>query len=513
MSSLERAVVRVAVFLSGAMLMAAEIVAFRIVGKTFGTALRETTAVIAVFLTAMSIGYWAGGRMGDRRPHPSTIVAALMSAAATLIAVPWLDALVSPWIATSGINLSMHALVATTLLFSIPTLLFATVSPIAIRLFATSAAESGSTAGSISALSTAGSIFGSLITAYFLLDWLASINRTVVAVSLGAAATALMIILAAAARATKEDSSRSVLRRYAFAALAAILLIVPMVGFVRSTSLDRSLLKGSPEWKVLFTGDSAYHHVLVRERSGRYRELTFGIGIQSRMSVKDPTGPGLSYTDALHMSRLMRPGIRRVLLIGLGGGTFAKQVTAYYPDTTVDVVDVDPLIVDVAKRYFNVQESERLRIHIADGRAFLRRSTEKWDLIVVDAYTENRYGRTIPPHLVTQEFFTEASKHLNDGGMLHFHSFSEGKLLRALEVTIRSVFRSTLTSGGEIVASNVPLLTDSEVMTERARQTAVARLPNLSRYIAALHAPQEQPGERILLRDDYAPVDTLLQQR
>src|ERR1041385_8909885 len=135
MTSLERGALRLAVFLSGAMLMGAEIVAFRIVGKTFGTALRETTAVIAVFLAAMSIGYWAGGRIGDRRPRPSTIVAVLMAAAVTLIAVPWFDSLISPRIATSSINLSMHALVATALLFAIPTALFAMISPIAIRLF------------------------------------------------------------------------------------------------------------------------------------------------------------------------------------------------------------------------------------------------------------------------------------------------------------------------------------------------------------------------------------------
>lgn len=511
MTSLERTVIRIAVFLSGAMLMAAEIVAFRIIGKTFGSALRETTAVIAIFLAAMSVGYWIGGRIGDRWPQPSTIIAALMGAGLTLMTVPWLDVLISPRIATSAINLSLHALVATTLLFAVPTALFATVSPIAIRLFATSAAESGSTAGSISAISTAGSIAGSLATAFFLLDWLASINRTVIAVALVSAATSLAIILAAARRVARRDAP--LVRRYAIAAAVAIALIIPSAAFVRSTTLDRSLLTAERDWKVLFTGDSAYHHVVVRERIGRYRELTSGITIQSRMIVGDPFGPGAAYTDAMHIAYLMRPPIRRVLMIGLGGGTFAKQVTTSYPGTTIDVVDVDPMIVNVAKRYFYVRESDRLRIHVADGRTFLRRSNEKWDLIVIDAYTENRYGRTIPPHLVTQEFFTEAANHLNDGGILYFHClYSGSKLLPALEQTIGSVFRSTLTSDGEIVAGQVPLLTTKDVLADRARQPATARLPNLQHYIAELH-PSRPPSGTIVLRDDYAPVDTLLRQR
>jgi spermidine synthase len=232
------------------------------------------------------------------------------------------------------------------------------------------------------------------------------------------------------------------------------------------------------------------------------------------MSVADPLGPGASYTDSFHLGRLIRPNLRRVLMIGLGGGTMAKQVTHYYGDTTIDVVEVDPLIVDLSKRFFGVQENDRLRIHVADGRTFLSRSSEKWDLIIIDAYTTNRYGHTIPPHLVTQEFFREAQKHLNDGGILHFHcAFSRSKLFPALENTISGVFRSTLATEGEIVASDVPLLTASDVIAERSRQTQTVRLPNLPRYIAELQPVPAFSRDVVLLRDDYAPVDTMLQQR
>ncbi|HEV3486264.1 MAG TPA: hypothetical protein VG106_12705, partial [Vicinamibacterales bacterium] len=88
MSRFERSAIYVVVFLSGALLMSLEIAAFRIIGKTFGSALRETTAVIAVFLAAMSVGYWAGGRVGDRWPRAGTLLASLLGAAALLLAVP-----------------------------------------------------------------------------------------------------------------------------------------------------------------------------------------------------------------------------------------------------------------------------------------------------------------------------------------------------------------------------------------------------------------------------------------
>jgi hypothetical protein len=125
-----------------------------------------------------------GGRAGNSWPRANTLIAALLSAAATLLGVPWLDALLSPRIATSGLDFATHAFITTSLLFALPTLLFASISPIAVRLFTTTTGHSGSTAGSIAAISTAGSIAGSVITAFVLIDWLASITRTVIFVAL-----------------------------------------------------------------------------------------------------------------------------------------------------------------------------------------------------------------------------------------------------------------------------------------------------------------------------------------
>jgi spermidine synthase len=500
MSRLERVAVYVVVFLSGALLMALEIAAFRIIGKTFGSALRETTAVIAVFLAAMSIGYWVGGRAGDRWPRPGTLVSVLLAAAAVLLIVPWLDALLSPRIARSNLELSTHAFAATTLLFALPTILFASVSPIAIRLFAAGTGRSGSTAGSISAVSTVGSIAGSVVTAFLLIDQLRSITRTVMVVALCACITAIVLI------ATTMPFRRSVP-----AVGVALVLAAPALAFIGSTQIEQSLFKPLPNWRVLFVGDSPYHRVTVLEHRGLMRALKFASATQSVMYLQDPFGPGLRYADSVHLARLLRPSVRRVLVIGLGGGTIPKQFTHYYPDTVVDVVDVDPLVVDVAQKYFGVQPSDRLRVHLADGRLFLRRATEKWDLIVIDTYTTNRYGDTIPPHLVTQEFFSEVSRHLSDGGILHFHcAFEKGKLLSALQKTLASVFGSVYVTEGEILASDVALVTSKETALQRVRDLPAGRLLAVEGYLEKLRPYERAAADVPLLTDDYAPVDTLL---
>jgi spermidine synthase len=507
MTALERAVLRTAVFLGGAMLMALEISAFLMIGKTFGSALRETTAVIAVFLAAMSLGYWAGGRAGDRWPRTVTLVAAFMSAAVTLLVVPWLDARISPRIAASGLDFAVHAFLATSVLFAIPTFFFASISPIAVRLFAPTASESGSTAGSIAAISTIGSIFGSVVTAFFIIDWLASIVRTVIFVSFISFVTAAVIML------VSVPGPRVSLRRYGVLSLIAAALILTSTALVHSTRFDYSSGPGAG-WRVLFAGDSPYHHVVVRERAGHVRELVFNVGVQSRMIIADPFGPGTAYTDAFHLAPLIRPTLRRVLIMGLGGGTAAKQFTHDDPNVIVDVVEIDPLVVDVAKRFFLVKPSERLRIHLADARAFLKGSTESWDLIIMDAYTANRYGDTIPPHLVTRQFFETVTAHLTDGGVFHFHCiFGRSRLLPALEKTIGSVFGSVLVSNGEILASNVALITSKETIAERAKNSPASRLPSLPAYIASLEPNATVPTDVPLLTDDYAPVDLLVRER
>ena len=474
--------------------MSLEVAAFRIIGKTFGSALRETTAVIAVFLAAMSAGYWAGGRVADRWPRALTLVATLVAAAASLLFVPAIDAALSPRIAASSFALATHAFVATTILFAIPTFLLAATSPIAIRLFATTTGASGSTAGSISALSTAGSIAGSVVTAFLLIDWLASIARTVTFVAVATLATALVVLVSQRAR-----------PRFAFAAVAALVAVLLGGAFLR----QRVEIAGP---RPVFEGDSAYHHVVVTDH-GPMRDLRFNAGIQSRMRRSDPFGPGLVYTDSFHIGRLMRPQARRILLIGLGGGTAARQFTHYYPDAEVDVVDVDPLVFDVAKRYFALVPVGRMRVHIADGRTFLKQARTTWDLIVIDTYTTNRYGDTLPPHLVTREFFQDVAGRLSHGGIVHFHcAFENSRLMESLHRTMSSVFPSVLRTRGELLGSGVPMIVQKEELIARAKASPAARLPELPRHIADLTSEPAPPGA-LLLTDDYAPVDTLLGRR
>ncbi|MBM3878261.1 MAG: hypothetical protein FJ387_00825 [Verrucomicrobia bacterium] len=275
---------------------------------------------------------------------------------------------------------------------------------------------------------------------------------------------------------------------------------------------------------VVFETTSAYHHMTVVDAQG-LRSLSFDGAIQSRMSLADPTRGHFEYTEYFHLPWLWNSAMRQVLMIGLGGGSAQRAYQQYYPHVTVSTVELDPVVLQVARDYFGVKESPTLEIHIADGRMFLRRSTQRYDAIIMDAYARNRYGCFIPHHLVSKEFFELAEQHLTRQGVLAYNVITDDRgwqsaLLAAVYHTMKAVFPQVyLFPAAE--SQNVVLIgtRSSEKLTsaqlwqrgvDLVRGGQVA-LPSFLERIqrrqddAALAATPAR-----VLTDDFAPVDGLL---
>jgi spermidine synthase len=139
----------------------------------------------------------------------------------------------------------------------------------------------------------------------------------------------------------------------------------------------------------IFETTTPYHHIRVLE-DGDLRTLCFDDATQTRLSIKDPLQGHFEYTEYFHMAWLWRTNLSTVLMIGLGGGSAQRAFEHYYPDVRIETVEIDPTVVRIAKEYFALKESERQKVHVADGRMFLRRSTAKYDLIILDAYVRSR---------------------------------------------------------------------------------------------------------------------------
>jgi spermidine synthase len=190
---------------------------------------------------------------------------------------------------------------------------------------------------------------------------------------------------------------------------------------------------------AVFSTYSAYHYIEVLDEGGM-RTLSFNGSQETRMYRDVPLQGHFEYTEYFHMPWLWNTNVKRVLMIGLGGGSTQRSFQHYYTNVFVDTVELDPAVVKVAKEFFQVKETPTHRIQTNDGRIFLRRSTNLYDLIIMDAYATTRYGSSVPAHLTTMEFFTLARNHLTTNGVLAYNII--GQMQGWNESFVASMYRT-----------------------------------------------------------------------
>jgi spermidine synthase len=226
------------------------------------------------------------------------------------------------------------------------------------------------------------------------------------------------------------------------------------------------------------------------------------------------------YTDYFNLGFVLNPEIGSVLFIGGGGFSGPKQFLEYYPDVTVDVVEIDPGVVDTAWEYFGVPDDPRLRVYVGDGRAFLGR-LGTYDLIVLDAYSKTY----VPFHLMTREFFEALAEHLNPDGVVVSNLISSllgdtSNLLMAEVKTVGEVFPQVYLFPTKdvsiswvqniiLVATDTPTRYGKDDLLAMAMDAPV-RGETLAGYCGNLFDRDIDTKDSPLLTDDYAPTEILL---
>lgn len=274
----------------------------------------------------------------------------------------------------------------------------------------------------------------------------------------------------------------------------------------------------------VFETTSAYHHIRVLDQAG-IRTLSFDQSMESRMSLRNPLAGHFEYTEHFHMPWLWNTKITNVLMVGLGGGSTQRAFQHYYPDVSIDTVELDPTVVRVAKQFFLLKESPKLTVHVSDGRVYLRRSKKKYDVILMDAYSSGRYGSQIPYHLATKEFFELARDHLTKDGVLAYNVIStlhgwRADILGAMYRTLKSVFPQVYMFPSKeslnvvLIATRSAPQTTLPILQRRAAELIAERRITLTTFQTRLltFRSQPPPTSRLspVLTDDYAPIDGLL---
>ena len=492
------------VVIAGAVLMSLEMLGSRMLAPYFGSSVFVWGSLIGVFLASLSLGYWAGGYLADRRPS-FRLLSGLALAAAALIVLSWpLTRPVCQALVGAGLGDRAGPLLAALAIFFVPSVLIGIVSPFAIRLSAKSLGDLGIQAGRLSALSTFGSILGTFGTTFVLIP---ALPVRVILLILGLALAVVPVFaLATSRRGVAAVAGGG-------AALAAMV-------YLASSAHGATL---NPGETLVYEGSSAYHQVAVVESEGR-RYMKFDQYYESGIELTPPYRSAFPYTDLFHVGPLLSPEPKRALFLGAGGGIGPRAFAEAYPSLErIDVVDVDPLVLDLAKRYFYLEESERIRLHADDARMFLRTVAEPFDLVVLDVFT---IGGRIPPHLATREFFLEVAARMAPGAALVMNLNSavrgpKSEIYAALAGTVAAAFgdvaafplyfpaedpasfRFSALSRNILLAAVKGGLPPAATLRERGRASPRRE----ARGASTLLAPSVPRGQ--VLTDEHAPIETM----
>jgi spermidine synthase len=497
---------RLLVFVGGFASIGVELAASRLLAPYFGSSTFIWASLIGLTLAFLALGYVLGGRLADRRPEASLLYTAAAVAAVAIGLIPFVARPLLLGSLTAFRELDAGAfygsLAGTLLLLAPPIVLLGFISPFAIRLLVTDVASAGNTAGSLYALSTLGSIAGSFLPVLVLIPALGT-AATFVTLSLLLLLPALAGLVATRAWPVAVAVAVAALAIPAFAAAAPSGIRPP----------DRGTL--------LHERESAYNYIQVVENEAGARMLILNEG-HAVHSVYDPnellTGGPWDYV--MIASLLVEDGERvpprDALLIGLAGGTMARQLTAAYGPLPIDGVEIDPEIAAVGRDWFALDELANVEVVVADGRYALRTVDQQYDLIGVDAYRQPY----IPFQLTTREFFEEISGRLRPGGVVMVNAgrtTTDYRLVDALGATMRDVFPYVVAidvaryMNTILIASDTPL-SATALADNVARQPPSSPVHDVARWaLEAGNMRAVEPGGPVYT-DDRAPVELLIDQ-
>ena len=444
-------------FFSGMSVMAVELGASRLLAPYFSSSQIVWTIIIGTIMIAMAAGNLYGGKAADKNADPARLYKRILVAALWIAAIPAVGKYIVLGISAlliftinSG-YLIAAAFASCLLLFVFPLFLLGTVTPALIKTTVNSLDESGAVAGRLSACN----IF---------------------------------------------ISEKGFCRQAGIGTAVFLLCLL----FCRSSSF------AFWEQNLIYEGESVYNYLQVREND---RQVVLSTNVLFGVQSVKMKGGGLTgmYYDYALAAPVMSAGndAPAVLVLGNGTGTYANQCREYFSQSSVEGVEIDAAITDLAGRYFDFPED--IPVTEYDGRAFLNSCNTQYDVILVDAYQDI----TIPFQMSSEEFFTLVKSHLKEGGILavnlNMHGDSESSINRFLCDTISAVFPYVCTMEVPF-STNLMLYASGSEDPARLLSANLQKLPDgelkmLLQKVPASLSPYT-PGTH-LLTDDKAPVELL----
>lgn len=478
------------VFLCGAAGMIIEFVAVRMVSPFFGSSMEVWSTIIAIIMTAMALGYFMGGVLSQKFKSQMKIIYLIISIAGLFVGLSYL--LVEPITTFTSLSLnlvqfslSLKTLMVVFVLFFLPVFLLGSIYPLVISSLKNRG--SGKVSGTIFAISTLGSILGSLLPSFVLIPLVGAKNTFLL--------TGVILELVAFFGLYKK------LKTLPIFILVFLILISPLANTKQHFNQPN----------IVYQTESIYQKIKIIKTDNIY---ILSLGDNNYFSSYYSPDNFLSgqYYDYYNLLPYMGNFGKKldVLIIGLGGGTISRQYDHFFSkefDLNIDGVEIDHEVIKVGKKYFDM-ENPSLNIVQMDGRVFLNQTKKKYDLVIVDVYARQSY---IPFHLATQEFLQLVKSRLNENGILAFNvsTYSTNDFrFKTISNTVKSVFENSYyytpyeTGNFMILASR----TDIKLLKIDRLKTIPYELKNiLDRFKSIPPEKIKTIDPNFILKDDTAP--------
>ncbi len=417
------------IFLAGAGTMMVEFAASRLLGNVFGTSNLVWAVVIGLVLVYLTLGNWLGGKWADKHPLFAHFFGIIALAGVFTALVPIVSRALLSRSADAFDQLDLPilagAFITVLVLFILPITLLGMVTPFALKLTILDTQKTGSTSGKLSAISTIGSFLGTFLTVLVLIPQVGTYRTFII--------TSLLLLIVALPGLYKHA------KKVVFFVFLGLTVLIAGLGWLGVNGLIKST-KG-----MVYETESAYNYIQVLEEAEyHFLRLNEGQGMHSIWHPQEVfySGPWSQPLVATFFNppEVNPVSVERIAVLGLAGGTTARQASIAYPDAKIDGWEIDPEIIRVGNEWFGM-DLPNLTAIAQDARWGIRHSQKQYDVISIDAYRPPY----IPPHMVTVEFFREVAEHLSDRGAIAINigrGPADRSLLNSMTSTVSMVFPS-----------------------------------------------------------------------
>lgn len=487
-TKLRQNLIEVVVFICGAIVMIFELIGSRLLAPYFGTSIIIWSSLIGIILASLSLGYWLGGIIADQRAKVTYLSTILLCAGLCVLATEVLNKTILSILAISVGNLQTNAILASIILFSPTSVLLGMVSPYALKLKILTLKDSGKTAGTLYAISTIGSIFGTFLAGFFLIP---HFGNSIILFILSVVLIGCAVLLG--------------LQQYLLSKIT-LLLIFEILTFlaVHKFNTDKNLIEAL---------ETQYNSIYVKIEKDpdtkRLVRVLYLNNMRQSASFLDSDDLVYDYTKYYRLMTHFKPNFTNALMLGGGAYSYPNNYLKQFPQASIDVVEIDPMVTQIAKKHFNLRNNPRLHIFHDDGRTYLNRNTKKYDVFLGDAFAT---AYSAPYSLTTLEATKKVYESLKDDGIaiINIISTMDGDasfFLKAEYNTYKEIFPQVyifpvMNPENKYLIQNIMLV----ALKSQDKPIFESADSELSRYLKNLSNISNETSIPVLT-DDYAPTD------